>query len=245
MARAGHEVGNGVEAGAVRHGRGVGNGVLRRDGVHVVEIGQPHGHEVAVRDHHALGPAGGAAGVEQPGGVGGRALGHGGQARAVFQPGGAGHGIGVDHAVQPRQRGGVGQHVGGDEGPARLGVVHDPLHLFGVQLGVHRHHHQPGPPGAEQQLQVPRVVAHEQHDPVARHQASRQEVSTCSRGALCPLAMGGDTLGAEKQGRPGRVLQGRAFEQVGQVHGCASRRWIWLPPIMAFAFRLKARQPAA
>ena len=37
-----------------------------RDLVHVGEVAQRHGEDVPVRDHHAFGPAGGPAGVEQP-----------------------------------------------------------------------------------------------------------------------------------------------------------------------------------
>ena len=61
-----HQVWYRVQAGAVRHRRRVDDGVLRRNVVYVDEIGQPHGHEVAVRDHHPFGASRGAAGVEQP-----------------------------------------------------------------------------------------------------------------------------------------------------------------------------------
>jgi hypothetical protein len=107
----------------------------------------------------------------------------------------------------------------GHKGPAGLGVVHDPLHLFEVQLGIDRHHHQSCPPGAKNELQVARVVAHEDQHPVARHQALRQQLAAQPGTALGPLAVGGAQLGPLKNGGLRRRCERSAFEQMGQIHG--------------------------
>ena len=67
--RARHHMRDGIEAAAMRHRGAVDDGILRLDRVHVHEVAEAHGHQVAMREHHALGLAGGAAGVEQPGEV--------------------------------------------------------------------------------------------------------------------------------------------------------------------------------
>jgi hypothetical protein len=215
VARAGHQVGNGVNAGAVRHRRGIDDGVLRRDRVHVDEIGEPHGHEVAVRQHHALGPAGGAAGVEQPGDVVGGTVHHrNGTSRQQLLVGG---GLDIDLALEGFEL--RWRHVRGHEGPARLRVVDDPLRLAGVQLGIHRHHHQARPPRAKQHLQIAWVVALEQHHPVTGVQTGGGKRGGQPRGALRPLAVGGHGLGAVEQGGSVGVQTRHACQLLRQVHG--------------------------
>jgi hypothetical protein len=62
-----------VHPGAVRHRRRVDDAVVLGDAVDVDEVARRHREQVAVTEHRALRPAGGAAGIEQPGGVFGRA----------------------------------------------------------------------------------------------------------------------------------------------------------------------------
>ena len=61
------DVGEAVEAGAMRQRRGVQDGVARVDVVDVGVVAVAGKQQVAVAEHRALGPPGGAAGVEQPG----------------------------------------------------------------------------------------------------------------------------------------------------------------------------------
>jgi hypothetical protein len=214
VARAGHQVGNGVNAGAVRHRRGIDDGILRRDRVHVDEIGEPHGHEVAVRQHHALGPAGGAAGVEQPGDVVGGTVHHrNGTSRQQLLVGG---GLDIDLALEGFEL--RWRHVRGHEGPARLRVVDDPLRLAGVQLGIHRHHHQARPPRAKQHLQITWVVALKEHHALARGEAGFVECTRQPCRAILPFAVTRHRRGATEDRGPGGVGARRAREQMGEIH---------------------------
>ena len=222
MPRTGHEVRDRVDAGAVRHGCRVGDGILRGNVIDVVEVAQAHGEQVAVRDHHALGPARGAAGVEQPRGVVGGALFDVGQPVTFVDPRVTLGAVHVHHAVQPGELPRVGHDVRGDEGPARAGVLHDPLHFPEVQLGVDRHHHQPGPPGPEQQLQIARMVAHEQHHALAGLQSSRTQARAKTGGSLRPLGVGGDGPCATENGGRIGMFQRLALQQMGEVHNSVS-----------------------
>ena len=75
LLRAAQDVRQRVEPRAVRHRRGVDDAVVRADPVDVGEVAERHREQVAVRDHHALGPPGRAARVEEPGQVVGRRVG--------------------------------------------------------------------------------------------------------------------------------------------------------------------------
>ena len=170
MARAGHDVRNGVDAGAMRHGCAVDNRVAWVDGVHVDKIGQAHGHQVAMAEHHALGLARGSAGIEQPGQVLRSACRDRrrwqGEQRFVVGAQGIDGAIGRVQALA---------HVRCDERPACLRVVKDPLRLAQVQLGVHRDHRESGPPGAVHKLEIGRMVAHVQRNAIAGLQAGGPE----------------------------------------------------------------------
>jgi len=220
MARAGHQVRDGVEAAAMRHRCAIDDGVAGAHRVDVDEIGQAHGQQVALRDHHALGPAGGAAGVEQPGqvvGAGvvrrGRCALAGGQRPQQRVGLGA---FGVDLALQAGDR--PGRDIARHEAPARATVADDPGDLRRVQLGIHRHDRQPGPPGAPQQLQVARVVAHEEQQPLARRQPGGTQPRRQRRGACGPLAVGGVQRRAVQDGGAIGGQQRLALQQLGEVH---------------------------
>ena len=171
VVRACHQVRDGIDACAMRHRRRVDDTVFGRYGIDIDEIGQAHGHQVAVAEHHALGPAGRAAGVEQPGEF---------AAIAVFyrhRPvviGCSQQRIGFVrlHVDLPLQAGQViGRNVGGHEGPARAGVADDPFHFPGMQLRIDRDDRQASPPCRPHDFQVARMIAHEENDTVAAHQA--------------------------------------------------------------------------
>ena len=73
LLRRGGDVRQDVHAGAVRHRRGVDDAVPRRDGIDIDEVAGRHGQQIAVAEHRPFRPAGGAAGIKQPGRVLGRA----------------------------------------------------------------------------------------------------------------------------------------------------------------------------
>ncbi len=138
VARARHQMRNGIQTGTVRHRCSVDDGVSGRNRIDIDKIGQPHRHQIALRDHHALGAAGCAAGVEQPGKVVGRALGNSNGKRIGNrrQQGIARGGLDVDLPLQTGQR--IRRQIVADKTPARLCVVHNPLGLARMQLGVDR-----------------------------------------------------------------------------------------------------------
>jgi hypothetical protein len=219
VARAGHQVRNGVHAGAVRHRRGVDDGVLRRHGVDVDEVARAHRHQVAVRQHHALGAAGGATGVEQPRQVAQTPFGHGyGQRIGCWRQQRVGVGrIQRDLALQPGQR--RGRHVGRHKGPARAAVGNDPFHLTRVQLGIDGHGHQPCPPQAPQHFKVTRVVVGEQQHAVALGQAGGAQLPRQAGAARGPVEVAGVQPLAMQDGGGIGPAAGLAGEQVGQGHG--------------------------
>ena len=219
MPRAGHQVRDRVQAAAVRHRRGVDDGVVDVDRVDVDEIGQPHRHQVALRQHHALGPTGGAAGVEQPGQIVRSALGRRrgapvGQRREQC--------IGLDRldidlALQPGERHPAPRRcVTKAQRACASPMIHSSLGR--VQLGIHRHHRQPGPPGAPQDFEVARVVVHEEHDPVAALQAGLAQALREAGAARGPLGMRGPGLGALQDRNPVGVVARLAIQQMGKAH---------------------------
>ena len=191
MACAGHQVRNGIETGAVRHGRAIDDGVVAGHRIDIHKVGQPHGHQIALRDHHAFRSPGGAAGVKQPRQGVLVALGQGLRAEVGH---GCEQGIGfgaldIDLALQPGQR--CRRHVAGNKTPARAGILNDPLGFERVQLGVDRHHRQTSPPGAEQDLQIARMVAHEEQDPIPRNQTRFNQAPRQTRTARRPPGVAG------------------------------------------------------
>ncbi len=162
-----------VDARAMRHRRRVDDGIVAAHVVDVDEVAGRHRLQVTLRLHHALGPAGGARGVEQPGQVVRRA-------RLEW------HGRGVQRgrvtglarrqylaqwrqlvAQCPQGAGQVARH----EQRRGRGVTQDEGHLAWMQLGIDRHHRQSGPQRCVQRLQVGRLVAHEQGRAIARLQS--------------------------------------------------------------------------
>ena len=194
-----------VEARAVGERRCVQHAIVGRDRVEIGEVAQCHHHQVAVSDGGALGPARGAAGVEEPGGIVGP--GRGGAFRVVAE-----HGAPVvrarderrskarhlvPHAFDPLSVAFVGD---AEPGPR---IAQDVGDLAGVQLGVDRDRDEPCVPDAEQRLQVVRPVRHDDGDPRARG----QPVHRAQRARDCPGApveravVGGDLV-AERDRRP-------------------------------------------
>ena len=153
-----------VHAGAMRHRRGIDDGVIAVHVVDVHEVAGRHRLQIALRLHHPLGPAGGARGVEQPGQVvrcarlqGPRCGGQRGRMAGLS---------GYQQLAQRRQfvarrPQGIGQLVRHEQHRG-CGVTHDEGHLARVQLGIDRHHGQSGPQRAIERLQVGRLVVHEE-----------------------------------------------------------------------------------
>jgi hypothetical protein len=169
VARAGRHVRQHPQPRAMAHGGGVQDRVARHDAVEIGEIVERHDGEVAVGQHGALGPAGGAGRVEQPGEVRGRDACHrDGLAEQLAMVGAAR----LDHVLQARRARRLegGQVAGGREADAGAGMVEDVAQFGRVQLGVHRHRGEPRMPAGEQDFDVFGHVAHDERHPFAGFQ---------------------------------------------------------------------------
>jgi hypothetical protein len=116
----------------------------RAAGRRPIDVGvvvERHGEQVAMAEHRALGPAGGARGVEQPGQIGRLAVGD--RAGIAHFHEAVGLGRDVDDLLERRRllRGlGDGRcKIAGDEAQPGAGILQDEGELLGMELGVHRH----------------------------------------------------------------------------------------------------------
>ncbi len=197
-------------------------------------------------EHRPLGPAGGAARVEQPGDRVRIVLGHR-HGIALEQP------AVVDgaHLDDPLERldarleraDGIDQ-VRRREADLGAGMAEDVLELARVQLGIDRHHGEAGVPAGEQQLDVFGHVLHHQRDPIARPQAEGlAEAPGHDRRPAHQPAVAQQHVGPERHGRPLRVPPTGANEQTGNVHLGAP--WSSRLPGMTGASTIRTRQNAA
>ena len=97
-------------------------------------------------------------------------------------------------------------------------MVKDPLGLAQVQLGVHGYDGEAGPPGPVQDLEISRMVAHEERDPIARLQPGGAKRGSQPGGALRQAAVVMDKAIAFVQGRPPGVGQRDALQGLCEVH---------------------------
>jgi hypothetical protein len=216
------DVGQHVEARAVRHRRGMDDGVAGRDGIDIGEIIEDRRHQVALGQRHALGPAGGAAGVEQPGRVGRRPLGRFDRRDEQRVPCRA---AGFDRFDQARhgQTGQRGMEVGRGEAQPAAAVAEDVFELLRMQLGIDRHRHQPGMPAGEHRLGIRGAVLHHQADAIAGRQARRQPAGQ-ARDACGEFGIAGDDVGADRQRGALGMAAGGAGKEEGDVHGSSFAR---------------------
>src|SRR6056297_100163 len=213
MARAAQHMDHRVEPRAVAHRGGVERGVLGSDLVHIGQIAERHGDQHAVRDAHALGPSGGAGGVEEPGQIVGRAGGEACHDRA------ARHGLRRD-ALRGKRR--LPCAVG--EGQARGGILDDPGGLGTVQLGIDRYGGGPSIPYAVERQQILGRIAHEERDPVARLYALLHKRARDLAGGVIETRVVHDLIAAQKErGAVGHGLC-RAFQPDTDIHWWSSRR---------------------
>ena len=118
-------------------------------------------------EHRALGPAGGAASVEEPGEIVRRDLRHGHGIGG--EQGFVGRAADGDQAFETRRR--VGRDLGIEpirsEADAGAGVFEDIAKFAAMQFGVGRHRRQAGMPDAEHQLDVVRTILRGDGDALA------------------------------------------------------------------------------
>src|SRR6056297_3015237 len=213
MARAPQHMHHRVEPRTVAHRGGVERGVPGADLVYIGHIAERHGAQHAVGDAHALGPPGGAGGVEEP-------------SQIVWRAGGKScHGGASRHRLRRNALRGKGRLPGAvGEGQARGGIVGDPGGLGAVQLGVDRHGGGPGIPDAIERQQIVGRVAHEERDPVTRLDALfHKRARDLARGTVKASVVHDLIAAAKERGAVGHGLC-RAFQPDTDIHWRSSRR---------------------
>ncbi len=213
-----HHVGQVVQATPVRQRRGMQHHIAGFDPLHLAEVAQARLAQLPRTEHHALRPAGGAAGVEQPSRVGVAAL---GGIKMNRRPGRQRRQL----AVQGRA-GAYGSQcvtmLGGAKRQAGAAVLQDPTGLARMQLGIDRHRRRAGPPGAPQHDQVLGPVRQEQAHPVAGGHALRMQPCGQHRRALRQLGVAAPHLAAVADGCAfAEPLRGACEPERG-VHRCLS-----------------------
>ena len=210
-----------VQAAAVRQRRRVDHGVVGTELVDIGVIAQRHRQQVAMGERGALGAAGGAAGVEEPGRLTGvdrlQRQRIGLEERPVF--------IVVDRD-DARQRAGLRAHrreiqaqVGRHEAQLHAAVLEDEGDLARVQLRVDRHDAQARVPARPHQLEIRRAVLHHQRDAVARlHRRMTPKATGQTGDPLVQLRIGPDRAFAQRD--RGRLTEGArgGGQQAGGVH---------------------------
>ena len=207
-----------VHATAMRKGCGVQHGVATRHRLHRCEIRQRTAAQLAGTQHHALGAACGAAGVEQPDRVvvvSGLQM----QLRAF----GLQHegGVGRDTCVNAKFAQRLCEIVftfAVAKSDACFAVLGDPCGFAFVQLGVDGHRHRTGPPDAPDQRQILRRVVQKEHHPVAGLHTLGVQPMGRTRSALGEFGVIAPDIGAMRDGRLMRVTFGGARQPEGDIH---------------------------
>ena len=230
-----------IQPRAVGERRRMDEGVAGCDVVDVREVGHGHGHEHAVGQDRAFRPAGGAAGVEQPCGVGGLGVRHvharAGGHRLVGGIVHAHHGVeGVEVAGEP---GDVLGQVRGHEAEPRPAVVEDPGELVRMELRVDRDRDQARVPRAEQDLEELRAVGHRDRDARSGRTAPRPQRRRHRRGTRPELAVGGPARVTDADGLAIGFRDRRVAHEGGEVHGRVRARGLPAPLEATIAYRLR------
>jgi hypothetical protein len=202
------------------HRRRVQESIARRNRIDLGGISVARSREHPVREHGALGPAGGPGRVEQPGEIVAlawpRADRIGGEQGLVL---GAADG---DEALESRRRVRADLAVESvrGEADASAGVFQDIGELAAVQLGVRRHRGQSRVPDAEHQFEIIRRIFRDDGDALTGLKAE----ALPQRGGEPSHAAGDfrvipDDARAQAQRRPVPVTQSYAFEPQREVHG--------------------------
>ena len=207
-----------VEAGAVAHRRGVQDRVAGRGRVHLGQIRKARLREIAMGEHRALRPAGGARGIEQPGEIVARARLDrrriGGEQRVIF--------VAADDdqplEARRRMRRDLLVEAAGREAHARAGMLEDVAELAPVQLGVRRHRREAAVPDAVNGLEILDAVLRDDRDAIAGLQSERAQAARQPRRALGELPVGLDDARPLPGRRRTRMAQAGARKPGGDVH---------------------------
>ena len=224
---AGEQVGQRVEASAVRQWRDVEHRACRQHLFDVRAVLQAHGHQIAVRQHRAFWHAGGSAGVEDPGQVVGlhRLAGDGRRGRqslilvAVTDDDARIDRLGRELLQEAVEQGGTG------DDHACTGVGCDWHHFAGVQLGIDRHRAQPGGPDSEKRLKILTAVFHIEQDTCTAGHAERAAQATCQAVNTVRHLPEREGFSGTGQGVEFRVAPGADQEGLCDVHLLRAARY--------------------
>src|SRR4029077_19534896 len=199
-----------VEARPVAHRCCVQHAVARRGRVDIGEVGEARLREIAVREHRALRPAGGAGGVEQPGEIvavarrdGYRVSGE--QRVALAAPDDnqaleARRCVRRDFGVETRRR----------KAYSCAGMLQDVTELTPMQLGVCRHGSETAVPDAENRLDVFDAILRNDGDAIAGLEPEAMQRARKPRSAPGEYAVALRDARALSHGREARMTQSRA-----------------------------------
>ena len=206
----------------MRHRGGVDDAVAGGDGVHVGKIAKGGAHQIALREHDALGPAGGAARIEEPGHVVAVALGQ--SERLSADEAGIVPARHLDDPLESRrprpERLDGGGQLRGCQADARAAVLEDIGDLARMQLGVDRYGDEPRVPAGVHRLDILGQVLHHESDAVIQAEAELLgEPAREPRNAERQSAIVEEHLFAERHGRLSGCLQGALDQHLGEVHG--------------------------
>ena len=230
--RAARQQGEVPQARAVADRGGMHDRTAGRRPVDIGEVVERHRQEIAMREHGALGPAGGARRVEEPRQIGGLRF-RQGDGIAHFHEG-VGPCRDVDDLLEPGRllgrlgdgRGEIGRH----EAEPGAGILQDEGELPGVQLGVHRHGAEAGMPDRVHHLDRLDAVRHGEGHAIAAHQTeAAREVHAHHRNLAPQVA-----IGEMGRGRRGRAPADRGIP--GPIPA-ADGRCSWRPRLLQAAGR--------
>ena len=210
-----------IEARAVRHRRRVNDRIGRLDPIHVGEIGERHRHQIAMRERRALGPPGGAAGVEDPGRPIGRHVLKGlGLVRHERAPALVAHDdIGdarqlARHGLERRRQ------IRPDDADLGAAVLEDVGEFLGVEPRVHRHRGEAAMPRTPDRLVELGPVGHREADAIAGREAEARPKRGAERGRGVPIPrIVRMHVGAERERGALRKGARAVLDQNREVHG--------------------------
>ena len=211
------DVGQAVTARAMRHRRCVQHAIAGAHRFDLGEVAERLLHQIAMGEHRALGAAGGAAGIKQPGQIVGRARRHVDTVALIkAAPLGA---AGRDGAAV---RCDVVGAVGACQNERSFGVADDVTELLAMELGVHRHRDQSGMPDRKQCFEKFRPVGHGDRHPGFRPAQGAQTAGQRAR-ARRPLPVGRVCRAAERNRRTIRRSASPFLDPAREVHRAPRR----------------------
>ena len=206
----------------MRHRGGMDDAVVLAHRIDIAEIVHGLRDEVAVGEGGAFRPAGGAARVEQPRGIGGIAVREGKRlAREELPPprGVIGPHQVLERCDLPVEAGQALAELAVREAGPGAGVLEDVRELAPVELRVHRDRAHVRVPAAEEGDHELGGVGHRDPAPVARPQIEALDETAGEPGrGLRELGVGGDGLDTAHEGGPSGVADGGLGEERARVH---------------------------